>query len=89
MSTNNNYPYYANILTPGQLGMSPGSSLSNIEDGVAGLVNYINLLVEGTSPASATGGPLGNRYFLQTNQNSNSWESQIVHIQFIFLARLF
>ena len=68
MSTNNNYPYYANILTPGQLGMSPGSSLSNIEDGVAGLVNYINLLVEGTSPASATGGPLGNRYFLQTNQ---------------------
>lgn len=66
---NNNYPYYANILTPAQLGMSPGSSLNNIEDGVAGLVNYINLLVEGTSPASLTGGPLGNRYFLQTNQN--------------------
>jgi hypothetical protein len=66
---NNNYPYYANILTPAQLGMTPGSSLNNIEDGVAGLVNYINLLVEGTSPASLTGGPLGNQYFLQTNQN--------------------
>lgn len=65
---NNNYPYYANILTPSQLGMTPGSSLNNIEDGVAGLVNYITLLVEGTSVASATGGPLGNQYFLQTNQ---------------------
>lgn len=66
---NNNYPYYANILTPAQLGMTSGYSLSNIEDGVAGLVNYITLLVEGTSPASTTGGPLGNQYFLQTNQN--------------------
>jgi len=65
---NNNYPYYANILTPSQLGMGPGSSLNNIEDGVAGLVNYITLLVEGTSPASKTGAPLGNQYFLQTNQ---------------------
>ena len=68
-SSDNNYPYYANILTPAQLGMSAGSSLSNIEDGVAGLVNYIHLLVEGTSPASATGKPLGNRYFIKTNQN--------------------
>jgi hypothetical protein len=48
--------------------MGPGSSLNNIEDGVAGLVNYITLLVEGTSPASKTGAPLGNQYFLQTNQ---------------------
>ena len=43
--SDNNYPYYANILTPAQLGMSAGSSLRNIEDGVAGLVNYIKLLV--------------------------------------------
>ena len=67
--SDNNYPYYANIKTPAQLGMSAGSSLRNIEDGVAGLVNYIKLLVEGYSPASSTGKPLGNRYFIKTNQN--------------------
>jgi len=77
-STINNYPYYANILTPSQLGMSAGSSLSNIEDGVAGLVNYITLLVEGTSEASSTGGPLGNQYFLQTNQNCVNTDNSTV-----------
>ena len=77
-STINNYPYYANILTPSQLGMSAGSSLSNIEDGVAGLVNYITLLLEGTSEASSTGRPLGNQYFLQTNQNCVNTDNSTV-----------
>ena len=70
----NNYSYFKNIKTPDQLGMTPGSSLSNISNGVAGLVNYVNLLVEGTSPASVTGGPLGNKYFIETNQKCSSPE---------------
>jgi hypothetical protein len=82
--SDNNYPYYANILTPAQLGMSPGNSLSNIENGVAGLVNYIHLLVEGTSPASSTGKPLGNRYFLKTNQScSNTDGSKVTRSLYI------
>jgi hypothetical protein len=48
--------------------MSPGSNLSNISDGVAGIVSYIKLLVEGNSPASTTGQPLGNKYFYPTSQ---------------------
>jgi len=48
--------------------MSPGSNLSNISDGVAGIVSYISLLVEGNSPASKTGQPLGNKYFYATSQ---------------------
>jgi hypothetical protein len=73
-----NYPYYANINTPAQLGMTPGSSLSNVEDGVSGLVNYIQLLVQGTSSASATGAPLGNRYLLQTNQSCTNTDGSTV-----------
>ena len=65
----NNYMYYKFIKTPSDMGMSPGSNLSNISDGVAGIVSYISLLVEGTSPASTTGQPLGNKYFYATSQN--------------------
>ena len=32
--SDNNYPYYANILTPDKLGMGSGSSLTNIENGL-------------------------------------------------------
>ena len=64
----NNYIYYKYIKTPSELGMSPGSNLSNISDGVAGIVSYISLLVEGNSPASKTGQPLGNKYFYATSQ---------------------
>jgi hypothetical protein len=64
----NNYMYYKFIKTPSQMGMSPGSDLSNISTGVAGIISYIKLLVEGNSPASTTGQPLGNKYFYPTSQ---------------------
>jgi hypothetical protein len=64
----NNYVYYKFIKTPSELGMSPGSNLSNISDGVAGISSYIKLLVQGKSPASRTGKPLGNKYFHPTSQ---------------------
>jgi hypothetical protein len=64
----NNYVYYKFIKTPSEMGMSPGSDLSNISDGVAGIISYIKLLVEGNSSASKTGKPLGNKYFYATSQ---------------------
>jgi hypothetical protein len=64
----NNYMYYKFIKTPSDMGMSPGSNLSNISDGVAGIISYINLLVQGNSAASTTGQPLGNKYFYPTSQ---------------------
>ena len=64
----NNYIYYKYIKTPTDLGMAPGYDLSNISDGVAGIVSYISLLVEGKSAASKTGQPLGNKYFYTTSQ---------------------
>ena len=64
----NNYVYYKFIKTPNEMNMSPGANLSNISDGVAGIASYINLLVQGNSPASKTGKPLGNKYFYKTSQ---------------------
>jgi hypothetical protein len=60
------YPYYKNIKMPNQIGMSDEGSLSALANDVNGLIQYVEVLVTGNSQASATGGPLGNKFFLQT-----------------------
>ena len=60
------YPYYKNIKSPSQLGMSDKGTIQQMSNNINGLINYVELLVSGKSKASATGGPLGNKFFLQT-----------------------
>jgi hypothetical protein len=60
------YPYYKNIKTPSEIGMSTKGSLSALGNNIDGLIDYVEVLVTGKSKASATGGPLGNKFFLQT-----------------------
>ena len=60
------YPYYKNIKTPSQIGMSSKGTIQQMSQNIVGLTNYVEVLVSGTSSASATGGPLGNKFFLQT-----------------------
>jgi len=60
------YPYYKYIKTPSELGMSGEGSLKQLGTDIDGLVNYVEVLVTGNSRASATGQPLGNKFFLQT-----------------------
>lgn len=60
------YPYYKYIRTPSQIGMSSKGSLSALGKDIDGLVNYVELLVSGGGKASATGKPLGNKFFLKT-----------------------
>ena len=60
------YPYYKNIKTPSQLGMSSRGTIQQMSQNIVGLTNYVEVLVSGTSSASATGGPLGNKFFLKT-----------------------
>ena len=60
------YPYYQNINTPAQIGMSSNGSLQQLGNNINGLIQYVEVLVTGNSQASATGGPLGNKFFLQT-----------------------
>ena len=60
------YPYYQNILSPGQIGMSADGNLQTLGKDINGLIQYVEVLVTGNSSASATGQPLGNKFFLQT-----------------------
>ena len=60
------YPYYKNVKSPSQLGMSDKGTIQQMSQNIVGLTNYVELLVSGKSKASATGGPLGNKFFLQT-----------------------
>jgi hypothetical protein len=60
------YPYYKNIRTPSEIGMSDAGTLPQMSRNISGLIQYVELLVSGNSQASATGGPLGNKFFLQT-----------------------
>lgn len=60
------YPYYKNIRSPKDIGMSDSGTLPQMARNINGLVQYVELLVTGNSQASATGRPLGNKFFLQT-----------------------
>jgi len=60
------YPYYKNIKTPTQLGMGDGGSIQQLSSDIDGIIDYVEVLVSGDSAASATGKPLGNKFFLQT-----------------------
>ena len=60
------YPYYKNIKMPSDIGMSDRGTLQALGNNIDGLINYVEVLVTGDSKASVTGGPLGNKFFLQT-----------------------
>jgi hypothetical protein len=60
------YPYYTNIKTPKDIGMSDKGTLQQMAKNIDGLIQYVEVLVSGNSKASATGGPLGNKFFLKT-----------------------
>jgi hypothetical protein len=61
-----NYPYHKYIKVPRDIGMSAKGDLKTLGKDVDGLIAYVEVLVTGKSKASATGGPLGNKYFLKT-----------------------
>jgi hypothetical protein len=60
------YPYYKNIKTPSQIGMSDKGTIQQMAKNIDGLIQYVEVLVSGDSNASATGKPLGNKFFLKT-----------------------
>jgi hypothetical protein len=46
--------------------MSDKGTIQQMAKDINGLIQYVELLVQGKSQASSTGGPLGNKFFLQT-----------------------
>jgi hypothetical protein len=69
------YPYYKNIKTPSQIGMSDKGNIQQISKNINGLIQYVELLVSGQSKASATGQPLGDKFFLQTGAKCRAIDS--------------
>lgn len=60
------YNYHDKIKNPAELGMSGKGDMGALSRDVAGIIDYVEVLVSGTGPASKTGTPLGNKYFLKT-----------------------
>jgi len=69
------YPYYKNIKTPQQIGMSDKGTIQQMSKNVEGLIKYVELLVSGKSKASSTGNPLGNKFFLKTGAKCSAIDS--------------
>lgn len=60
------YNYVNYINNPGELGMSEDGSISALTRDVEGIIEYVKVLVSGSSRASKTGEPLGDKFFLET-----------------------
>ena len=69
------YPYYSYVATPAELGMSESGSLSATANNIAAMLNYIQLMVEGTIMADRK---LSGNLFLE-----NHFEHEIVRLLFI------
>ena len=60
------YNYWENIKSPSEMGMSGEGSIKALSNDINGLISYVSVLVDGTTDASKTGEPLGNRFLLPT-----------------------
>ena len=56
--------------------MTDKGTLKALGKNIDGLINYVEVLVTGKSKASATGGPLGNKFFLQTGAKCLDTETE-------------
>ena len=79
------YPYYKYIKLPDEIGMSSKGDLNTLGKDIDGLIAYVEVLVSGDSKASATGGPLGNKFFMKTgakctNKDTGEEEDRYVYI---------
>ena len=60
------YDYYKQIKTPGELGMSGDGNIGALSRDIEGIVDYVEVLVSGSGEASKTGNPTGSKFFLKT-----------------------
>lgn len=79
------YPYYQNIKSPSEIGMSDNGTLQALGQDINGLIQYVELLVSGNSNASKTGGPLGNKFFLQTGQKCRAVDTNQQVDRYIYI----
>jgi len=81
------YKYYKYIRTPGQMGASSAGNMDAMAKDVAGIINYVELLVAGGGRAFANGGITPNVRHFQAGGVPNSGAS-IASIDRLITARL-
>jgi hypothetical protein len=69
------YNYVGKIKTPGQLGVSTDGTISAMTKDISALINYTEVLVTGQGDGTTVGGPLGDKFFLQTGQTCKDVDS--------------
>ena len=72
------YEYHKKIKTPDQLGMSGRGSLSALSSNIAGIVNYVGILITGANGNRASHvkhKPLGDKYFLKTDAECTDYRT--------------
>lgn len=69
------YKYYKYIKSPAEMGMSSKGTLETLGKNIKGLMSYTQLLVSGSGNASATGKPLGNKFFMETGATCSDVET--------------
>lgn len=74
--TGPDYSYHKNIRNPNELGMGSGGSLGTLKRDIAGIIDYVEVLIAGGGPASKTGKPLGNKFFLKTAGHCKDYKSK-------------
>ncbi len=79
------YPYYKNVKTPSEIGMSDKGTLDTTAKDVDGLISYVEMLVSGKSKASVTGNPLGNKYFLKTGAKCYDKKSNEIVDRYVYI----
>lgn len=79
------YSYVQSIKTPGDLNISGKGTLKQMTTNVSGLINYIDLLVQGKSKASKTGQPLGNKFFIRTGSSCENVRTGGSEDRFIYI----
>ena len=72
------YKYYKFIKTPKEMGMSTKGGMKDLQDNVAALVSYGEILVSGKGLATDAKKPLGNKYFIKTGGQCKTSEGGVV-----------
>ena len=79
------YEYWKQIKTPESMGMSANGSIGALENDVAGLINYVKVLVTGQGGGSYPGRPLGNKYFLQTGGTCKARDTNNIVTRYLYI----
>lgn len=82
------YAYWKQINTPAEIGMSSAGSLGQLGSNVNGLIAYVQTLVTGGGDASKTGGPIGNKFFLDTGATCTIKGSNRKANRFIYISNV-